>query len=104
MGFPPFCRLARWIISHSRDEHARLEAQSLARRIRERLPDAAQVDLLGPNPAPIPRLRGQYRHDLLLRTSTGLQLQDTLESLRNSGILRVRSASLTLDVDPVSLA
>ncbi len=105
-GFPPFRRLARFIVSHTRDEQARQESELLAGRIRPALVavGANQADLLGPMPAPIPRLRGQYRYDLLLRMATASDLRKVLDQLRADRALRVKSAQLTIDVDPVSLA
>lgn len=104
LRFPPFTRLARFLVSHARDEQARMEAAALAERIRHTAGGVPGVDLLGPTPAPIPRLRGQYRYDLLVRASSGRQLQDFLQGLRDANEFRIKSAGLTIDVDPVSLA
>jgi primosomal protein N' (replication factor Y) (superfamily II helicase) len=106
VGFPPFRRLARFIVAHTRDEQARQESEILAARIRPVLETVSgnQADLLGPTPAPIPRLRKQYRYDLLLRTVTASELRKVLDQLRGDRALRVQSAQLTIDVDPVSLA
>jgi primosomal protein N' (replication factor Y) len=106
IGFPPFRRLARFIVSHTRDEQARQEAEILAGRVRIVLGvvNANQADVLGPTHAPIPRLRGHYRHDLLLRTATAADLRQVLDRLRSDRSLRVKSAQLTIDVDPVSLS
>ena len=105
VGFPPFRRLARFIVAHTRDEQARRESESLAARIRPSLEaGGAQADLLGPTPAPIPRLRKLYRYDLLLRTPTAADLRKVLDQLRSDRALRLKSAQLIIDVDPVSLA
>jgi primosomal protein N' (replication factor Y) len=98
--------LARFIVSHARDEHARQEAEILAGGVRAALMavDAKQSDLLGPTHAPLSRLRGQYRYDLLLRTATASDLRQVLDRLRSDRVLQVKSAQLTIDVDPVSLA
>lgn len=104
--FPPFRRLARFIVSHTRDEQARQESETLAVAIRAALAAfrLGNGDLLGPAPAPIPRLRGQYRYDLLLRVSSASDLRKVLDQLRSDRAVRIKSAQLTIDVDPVSLA
>ncbi len=106
IGFPPFRRLARFIVSHTRDEQARQESEILAGRVRAALATvgANHADVLGPTHAPLSRLRGQYRYDLLLRTATASDLRMVLDQLRGERALRVKSAQLTIDVDPVSLA
>jgi len=104
--FPPFARLARFIVSHPREEVARTESALLAERVRTTISRLTmpRADVLGPGHAPMPRLRGRYRYDLLLRTESASDLRRMLQTLRADRSLTVRSAGLIVDVDPVSLA
>lgn len=105
VGLPPFRRLVRFVLSHEREETARQAAEQMAERVRQGMAalhlDGA--DVLGPNPCPLLRLRKQYRHDLLTRTRSASDLHLLLQHLESEGALRVRGASLVVDVDPVNL-
>jgi len=103
-GFPPFRRLALLRVSGPRAEEARSRAERVAEQARRR--GGGRVEVLGPAPAPLERLRGRWRFQILLRAPgaepgplQGLLrrlLRDNLGEL--SGDLR-----LHVDVDPVSL-
>jgi primosomal protein N' (replication factor Y) len=67
--YPPFKRLARLVFTGSGADRARREAERMARALRAyaaRLGEPG-VDLVGPAPCFYPRLRGQYRWQLLVR-------------------------------------
>ncbi|MCC6268323.1 MAG: primosomal protein N' [Dehalococcoidia bacterium] len=68
-GYPPFNRLVRLIFRHARQEHALEEAARVANELRIGRDAAgrAEPDVLGPTPAYIPRIRGEYRYQVLLR-------------------------------------
>lgn len=105
IGLPPYRRLARVLVTHTREETTRHDADRLADNVRDgarhlKLTDA---DVLGPSPCPLLRLRGRYRYDLLLRTRTYTDLRIWIHHLNRQSALRPRAATATLDVDPVSL-
>ena len=64
LGFPPFGRLASVLVSAKLEADAAAAAAQLARAIAAA---AEGCELLGPAPAPLPRLRGRYRQQLLLK-------------------------------------
>ena len=61
------------------------------------------ADVLGPQSAPLARLRGQYRFDFLLRAVNAARLLQVLERLRDEEILAPTNKHVLIDVDPVSL-
>ena len=106
VGLPPFRRLARFTLSHEREENAARAAGMLAEQVRA-LAEEMQVagfDLWGPNPCALLRLRGKYRYELLLFTRDAAGMHNLLNHLRQEGKLKVKTATLVVDVDPVSLA
>ncbi len=105
VGLPPFRRLARFVLSNEREEKARTVAEELARRIEEAIAalNIEGADVLGPNPCALLRLRKQYRYDVLARARGAGDLHRLLKQLEGTGALRVKGASLIVDVDPVSL-
>jgi len=68
-GYPPFTRLARLVLRHPDREQGLAEATRLATQLRVTRDAAgrADPDILGPTPAFIPRVRGEWRWQLLLR-------------------------------------
>ncbi|MGE3076904.1 MAG: primosomal protein N' [Dehalococcoidia bacterium] len=94
-GYPPFNRLVRLVYRHIRQENALEEASRVANELRVARDTAgrAEPDILGPTPAYIPRIRGEYRYQVLMR---GRKPAHLLETIRLGEHWHV-------DVDPASL-
>lgn len=105
VGLPPFRRLARMVISHTNDAIAGAEARSLTDRIRETIGAMSldHAEVLGPNPCALARLRGKYRHDLLVLVHSATNLRELMTRLLAEGALKSKG-SLMVDVDPVSMS
>ena len=96
-GFPPYGRLVALIVSGMRKD----EVEKFARRLARTFPLTQKADLLGPTPAPIPLLRGQYRWRLLLRTSKEVAPQPLLKKwLVQTPVPHF--LKLQIDIDPYS--
>jgi primosomal protein N' (replication factor Y) len=63
LGFPPLGRLASVLVTAEQQSDAVAGASQLAAAIAA----AGTCELLGPAPAPLPRLRGRYRQQLLIK-------------------------------------
>jgi len=94
-GYPPFSRLVRLVYRQLKQEHALEEATRVASELRLARDAAgrAEPDILGPTPAYIPRIRGEYRYQVLMRGRAPSRL---LEGVRLGDNWQV-------DVDPASL-
>jgi primosomal protein N' (replication factor Y) len=90
-GFPPFRRMARLVVSHEHGDYAREEAGRVAAELQARTAGMPGVDVRGPSPPSIPRLRGRFRWQLLLFA------QDPAAVLRGVEL----SAAWAVDIDPV---
>jgi primosomal protein N' (replication factor Y) len=77
----------------------RLTAERVARAATARLP--AGVEVLGPSPAPIERLRNRYRYRLMLRGQKRAPLYEVAHRIADLQI--DRRVRLHIDVDPVSM-
>jgi primosomal protein N' (replication factor Y) len=103
LGYPPIGRIIKIEIK-SPDEARAAEAAKAARdRIRSLMRGKDTV-LLGPAPAPISRVRGQYRFQLLLLSAK----RDAMRALALEGRKTVeekygRKVKVIIDVDPVNL-
>jgi primosomal protein N' (replication factor Y) len=94
-GYPPFSRLVKLTYHHSNREHGLAEAGRVAAELRLARDAAGRPDpdVLGPNPAYIARIRGDYRWQIILR---GRQPGAVLKSVR-------LGERWSVDVDPASL-
>ncbi len=95
LGYPPFGRLARLVFAHTGEQYAQAQATAMVRYLRgERdqrgLPN---LDILGPGPAFVPRLRGRWRWQVIVRGDNPTELLADVAFPRG----------WTVDVDPVSL-
>ncbi|MDX2095602.1 MAG: primosomal protein N' [Alphaproteobacteria bacterium] len=73
-NWPPFGQLAAILLDGVNEANVRAAGQMLARTA----PDDTRLRVLGPAPAPLSRLRGQYRYRLLVKAEKTIRLQATL--------------------------
>jgi len=104
MRFPPYWRLTRILLEDKRPSRLRGEAQRMASQLRSCLSDlAGQADLIGPQAAPIEKIRDRYRFDLLLRARSAPVMQAVLDRAGARKVLDLKVQRVVLDVDPVNL-
>jgi primosomal protein N' (replication factor Y) len=98
MRYPPFAALANVLIQSDQLEEVLDISARLGRWFAANRPENVRV--LGPAPAPIPRLKRVYRYHLLLkserRDALGALLRSMLAFMEETGISR---RALTIDVD-----
>lgn len=99
LGYPPFSRLAMVRVSALDEGVARTAMQELAEVAKRRA--GSQVEILGPAPAPISRLRNQYRFRLVVRAKTRGPLRHVLVGVQEAKV--DRRVRVVVDVDPVSM-
>lgn len=104
LGWPPFTRLARLIIS----DPSQMQAAHIARETAETLrryfsENKIAAEVLGPQSAPLSRLKSRYRYDLLVRAANANRLMEAMDRLRKEGVVKLSAKNLLVDVDPVSL-
>ncbi len=99
-GLPPFGFLVLLLISHPKQDQAQEKAERLANLLLERA--ASPLALEGPAPAPLSRLKGRYRWQLLAKgpepESLHQWVREAIELLPASD-----QRSVEVDVDPVDL-
>lgn len=67
-GYPPFRRLVLLTLSHANERWARDEAHRMQKALLHRRTQlGAAIDVIGPAPAYVPRLRGRWRWRILLK-------------------------------------
>ncbi len=96
--YPPYTRLIQLLVLDKNRDRAWKEISGLAADLSAH-PLSRGVRLSGPAPAPLERLRGQWRFQLLARSADGHGLHRLMEEVlpKNSGY------DLVVDVDPQQL-
>lgn len=103
MRYPPFALLINLLIRHSELPKAAATAAELVRQLR--LADHGKVlRVLGPAPAPLARIRGEHRLQVLIKTRHRREAREALDAamsaLRENGF---DGRLVTIDMDPVTL-
>jgi len=102
-GYPPLTALARVEIRHKDPRRADGLAGEAAALL-ESLRPGRGLRILGPVEAPIPRLEGRYRRQILLKAPSRNLLRSVLESFLADPFARKHMASaLDAEIDPGSL-
>jgi len=101
MRYPPFSVLANLLVRAEKKE----DAMRMAGEIGHLLTPAVEgLKVLGPAEAPVPRLKNEFRYQLLIKSASRRALNETLHDLHRTAVERRWPATaLVIDVDPLSL-
>jgi primosomal protein N' (replication factor Y) (superfamily II helicase) len=103
LGYPPFGSLARLIARGPVSERVEAFLSGVAERARApRDTLAAEIRVVGPAPAPLAKLRGDYRFHLQMQSADREALHTQLASLR-SAFEPPEGVQWAIDVDPVDM-
>ena len=104
LGFPPYSRLVAIRLDGLHERRTWDFAQELG-RVAERCVRAQRlpVRVLGPAPAPIPRLRGRSRFQLMLKGPTRSLLEPVVNAVGAMSEPAPAGVRVAFDVDPVSM-
>ncbi|MBN2453509.1 MAG: primosomal protein N' [Candidatus Omnitrophica bacterium] len=97
--FPPFVDLVKVVVRARNEEYARKTAEDLAEALRA---EDREAMVAGPAPAPMARVRGYYRYNVLLKGTDRAAMCALVKKVltvfhRPHGIL------IAVDVDPISM-
>jgi primosomal protein N' (replication factor Y) len=103
MHYPPFTALININVHDKEFDKANAAAMDLAKELREFARDAS-LRVLGPAPAPISRIKGDHRFQILIKARSRKRAREALDF----GMNRVVAAghnprSFLIEVDPISL-
>jgi len=108
LSYPPFSRLINFRIggnSQKRSIKAAEEMGEWGRRLLKEKTYGGGIEILGPSPAPLVKLKGKYRYHMLVKGRRAHSLHQFVEELASEMNKRWigRGISLTIDVDPISV-
>ncbi len=102
LGFPPFCRIMNLQITSSSETRAIEIAEELSQILRG-LNHPAIADILGPAPALISKIKGQYRWHLLLKSDNSLELRRLIYAAVLPLNARHQDVNVVINIDPLGM-
>ncbi len=100
--FPPFLRMVNLKISGKDEGQVQATAAQVAKLCR--MNDGKKVEVLGPAPSPIDRIRDRYRWQVLLKGQEASTLHKICSNLiEHSSTLSRGDIRISIDVDPESM-
>ena len=108
LTYPPFSRLINFRIEGSNQKKSMGAAQEMGewgRRLLKGRPDARGIEILGPSPAPLVKLKGKYRYHMLIKGKQVNLLHRFARELaeRMKKQWAGREINFSIDVDPISV-
>lgn len=100
LSFPPYGRLANIVVSSADSSAAREVAEQVAARLRDMT--GTELTVLGPSPAPMARVKRNFRWHVLLKAPAGADIAAPVR-LAVTAIPRRQGTSIAVDIDPVDL-
>ena len=106
LSYPPFARLAsirlQGIKSHVVEQAARTLAQR-GQQLSKTFKAFESIRILGPAPAPLARLRGQYRYFVLIKSHSSPQLNEFCDKLIGDQKWVPSGTRVLIDIDPITM-
>jgi primosomal protein N' (replication factor Y) len=103
MHYPPFAALINILVRDREFDRANKTAADFAGLLRE-ASRGGPVRVLGPAPAPIARLRGEHRFQILIKAQNRRRAREALDvAMDQVASLRHNPRSILVEVDPVNL-
>jgi primosomal protein N' (replication factor Y) len=101
MQYPPLVSLVNTVVRARTFSSAMDDAACVVQRLRDAAGDRAGYHVLGPAPAPLGRLRGEYRAQLLVKGANRRQMRESV--LAAVAERRDLPRRTTIDVDPFTM-
>jgi len=102
LGYPPFSRLINLVLDGEQEETVQHRAESLAAKGKA-LRRYRKTAILGPAPAPLARLRGRFRWQILLKGPDLEELHGLCTELEQEHARLAGAVNLAVDVDPENM-
>ncbi len=101
MRYPPFSAMANLLVRAEKQEDALRMSTELGSHL---TPAPEQLKIMGPAEAPVPRLKAEYRYQLLVKAASRKTLNEWLRRARDFARAQKWGATaLVIDVDPLTL-
>ena len=103
LNYPPFSRLVNVRFSGENEERVAATAKVVARFLRSTV-SSTEIEILGPAPSPLARIKNRYRWQLLLKSRDFLKLHAVCDQLlAEKKRLVSTGVRMGLDIDPENM-
>lgn len=103
VAFPPYGRLARIVVRSPSETLAEQMSEKIGQTIQAVAAELdVQLNLNGPAPAPVEKLRGKFRFHLLIQTDLETRLQPVIKKV-NALIKPIDDVQWIFDIDPLDM-
>jgi Primosomal protein N'' (replication factor Y) - superfamily II helicase len=102
MRYPPFVRLARILMTGTDETAVKSHADKMLSFL-EREAAGGGLQLMGPAPAPLARVKDRYRYHIILKGKSGSVLRRALWAAQNGPAARQSKIAVVIDIDPQNL-
>lgn len=106
LNYPPIGRLISLRLQGShlnKVEEAGFILSKRAQALKKQIPQYQTIEVLGPAEAPIARLRGQFRHHLLIKSSSSATANPFVRQLLGDQEWVPNGVKILIDIDPMNL-
>ncbi|MBA4394373.1 MAG: primosomal protein N', partial [Desulfobacca sp.] len=108
LKYPPFSRLINILFQGNQESQVKEVAEKVGGLLRQAIKKnhwAPSLELLGPVSAPIARIKGRYRWQLLLKGEDSRTLHQAADQIQQAerSLIRGLGVQIVLDVDPVDM-
>jgi primosomal protein N' (replication factor Y) len=101
MRYPPFSSMANLMVRHEKQQEALRLSTELGHYL---TPVPENIRILGPAEAPVPRVKNEFRYQMLIKAASRKALGELLQSARRYALEHKWNATaLVIDVDPLTL-
>jgi primosomal protein N' (replication factor Y) (superfamily II helicase) len=101
MKYPPFSAMANILVRAAKQEDALRMSTELGHYL---VPPPENMKIMGPAEAPVPRLKAEFRYQLLIKSGSRKALNALLKRARDfARASKWGATALVIDVDPLTL-
>ena len=102
-SYPPFVALGSLLVHGPDLGRVRNDSLELRKQL-DRVNQERRCRILGPAPAPLSRLKGEHRFQILIKSRTRKNLREVADAaLRSAAEAGINLRSINLEIDPVSI-
>lgn len=99
LNYPPFSRIINLRLSSTRKEHIQKYAENFAQLAKNlNKQHGNKVEILGPAPSPLAKIKGRFRFQMLLKSNNVKVLRQLAANLTSEA--KKSTVKITVDVDP----
>ena len=104
LNYPPFCFLVNILVRGTQKEIVKKEIKKLGQKIHKQH-HSSIMEIMGPSPAPIPKIRGKFRWQIILKFAEKKLRKKILNKLKKEVQIQENKndVSFVIDVDPQSM-